>query len=114
MKLREFIRSHLWLKNLLSNLELLAKTLLRFPIEVENDYFVDDYSSVRTDEGYFYEYVYYAIAHVKFGHIPIPLVWRIVLKYGKFVDVGERYACIDEEEEDLELYEDEELELELA
>ena len=98
--IRSFVRRHLKLKNFLSNLELLMKMIFRKEIEYENDMLLPDnqWWVITTDEGYFRWENYYAIIHVKFGHIPFPLIWYPIRKFGKFTYVGERYDCEDDDD----------------
>jgi len=61
--IRQFVRNHLKLKNLLSNLELLGKMILKREVLVDYEYSPNEY---------------YSCVHVKFGHIPAPLIWKFV------------------------------------
>lgn len=70
MTIRQFVRNHLKLKNLVSNLELLVKVILNKSVLVDYEYDALEY---------------YATVHVAYGHIPSPLIWGFVANRLRFV-----------------------------
>lgn len=80
MKIRQFVRNHLKLKNLLSNLELLGKAIRNKSVLADYEYSPDEY---------------YSCVHVHFGHIPAPLIWKSVAHRLNYVQNTEsHWECV--------------------
>ena len=92
--IREFVRAHTWLKNFLSIVELIIKSILRLPIGYEADYLM----RLIDGEVSYSSTWYYSIVHVQFGHIPMPLIPHWIQRYILSRDshyVGKRFHCED-------------------